>query len=199
MLRRLVVPKVRRLAVMVLLLAPPVVLAAPTAVSAGGGCHQAYEGGQTEGTGTAVALKMNCFAPTVLRVDSGAEVTFTNADAIAHVVLGTGWGSAELLEAGASMRQRFDSVGTFPYSCNLHPGMNGAVIVGDGKGPGRVTEMAPATQLAAAAAPADGDGPGDDGDGLPVWPTVAVGIAVAFFGFAAGQVVARRARTTAAD
>jgi hypothetical protein len=30
----------------------------------------------------------------------------------------------------------FDEAGTYPFACTYHPGMTGAIVVGDGKGAG---------------------------------------------------------------
>ena len=101
--------------------------------SAGGGCHL----GATEATGTEVDLKEMCFTPTVLHVDPGQTVTWTNRDEMQHVVAGQGgeWGNFEGLSEGQALTYRFTKAGVYPYTCFLHPGMNGAVIVGDVKAP----------------------------------------------------------------
>lgn len=106
-----------------------VLAAAPS--SAGGGCH----GNQTEGTGDTVEMKARCFTPTVLHVDPGTEVEFVNRDSMAHVVVGVGWGGWTELGTGDTTTHRFDEAGAFPYTCNLHSGMNGVVLVGDVGGP----------------------------------------------------------------
>jgi plastocyanin len=109
--------------------------ALPRAANAGGGCH---EDSATEARSTTVALRNNCFAATVTRVDEGATVTFTNEDDVAHNVTGAGytWGGEETLYLGDSVRHTFDENGVYVYSCLLHPGMVGAIVVGDGSGPG---------------------------------------------------------------
>lgn len=122
------------------------VLAYPAA--AGGGCHRDARDGQTEGRGTTVEMKDNCFGPTVLRVEPGTEVAFVNRDVSVHRVDGVGWGGSVALAEGAFVTQRFSSPGTYPFTCMLHPGMNGAIVVGDGHGTGPVVEVAP-VQLAA--------------------------------------------------
>lgn len=95
--------------------------------SAGGGCH----GQQTEGEGSTVEMTGACFTPTVLHVDAGTAVDFINRDPMAHVVTGVGWGDTNQLATGDTVTHLFDDVGTFPYTCNLHPGMSGVVLVHD--------------------------------------------------------------------
>jgi plastocyanin len=107
----------------------------PRTANAGGGCH---EDTTTEARATTVALRRNCFAATVTRVDEGATVTFTNEDEIAHNVTGAGytWGGEKTLHLGDSVQHTFDENGVYVYSCLLHPGMVGAIVVGDGSGRG---------------------------------------------------------------
>jgi plastocyanin len=103
--------------------------------SAGGGCHS----GATEGTGETVALAMMCFEPGVLRVDPGAQVRFVNKDDMTHNVSANGWGSVGDLGQGDSFTTTFDQEGTYPYACQYHYGMTGAIVVGDGSGPAGAT------------------------------------------------------------
>lgn len=103
--------------------------AAPAAASGGGGCGTPA----TEGTGDAVSITGFCFEPTVLYAEPGAEVTFQNLDPVRHNVLGAngGWGSFEWLREGRSISNGFADAGVYPYVCTWHPGMVGAVVVGD--------------------------------------------------------------------
>ena len=110
-----------------------VVLLAPAAPAvAGGGCH----GGPTQGEGDTVELKDACFTPSNLTIDPGETVTFVNLDDITHNVGGGGWGYFEDMSQGDTFTATFDEAGTYPYACSYHPGMTGAIIVGDGTGVG---------------------------------------------------------------
>lgn len=102
-----------------------------TPAAAGGGCHSAGPEFAQPMAGTTVEMVGNCFLPGVLTVDPGTTVRFANQDDIAHVVLGTGWGSGEMVAPGKAVEHRFAQPGTFAYSCYLHPGMNGAIVVGE--------------------------------------------------------------------
>ena len=78
-----------------------------------------------------------CFTSTVLYVEPGTDVTWTNRDAMAHNVVGVAatWGDPErTLYRGDSVSYRFDDEGVYPYACWIHLGMIGAVVVGDGVG-----------------------------------------------------------------
>jgi plastocyanin len=115
--------------------------------SAGGGCHAT---GPTTGQGDTVELLDLCFTSTVLYVEPGTNVTWTNRDATAHNVVGVAgtWGDPELtLYQGDTASYLFDDDGVYPYACWIHLGMIGAVVVGDGVGtdlgvvlPGTATE-----------------------------------------------------------
>lgn len=135
--------------------------------AAGGGCHRP----NTEGTGTTVRLTNACMSPTVLRTEPGATVTFVNDDQMAHNVNGNPI-YADLLTEGTSARFHFADAGTYPYTCTLHPGMNGVVVVGDGRGTGEVVTVK--TSLVAATSPT---APAKESGGIP-WPAALAGAAV---------------------
>ena len=61
-----------------------------------------------------------------------------------HTVTGLGfaWGSNRNLGPGASITYRFSRAGVYPYTCIIHPGMVGAVVVGDPAKPTTTTETA---------------------------------------------------------
>jgi plastocyanin len=113
--------------------------------SGGGGCGAPI----TEGTGDQVAIRQFCFEPTVLVMPAGGEVTFTNQDGFEHNVLGANatWGSFARLGGGKARTYALDEPGVYPYVCSWHPGMVGAVVVGDGvAAEGIVAEPAGLTQ-----------------------------------------------------
>lgn len=106
------------------------VLPSSATASGGGGCG----GPVTEGEGTSVAIEEFCFEPAVLYAAPGDQISWTNADFVKHNVQGANfaWGSYEPLRSGASASYGFERSGVYPYVCALHPGMVGAVVVGDG-------------------------------------------------------------------
>jgi len=78
-----------------------------------------------------------CWFPSVVSVDVGETVTWSNDDTAAHTVTsGTaadgpdGIFDSSLFMAGASYEVTFDEAGTFDYFCMVHPWMAGQVIVG---------------------------------------------------------------------
>ena len=100
---------------------------------AGGGCHftGTSEPLTSEASSTVVKMDGCTYAPTVTRVPIGAEVRFLNSSTTYHDVTGRNheWGT-DVLDAGEEFRHRFAAAGVYPYSCSLHPGMAGVVIVG---------------------------------------------------------------------
>lgn len=120
------------------------------AAAGGGGCAEV-----TEGAGTTVELRELCITPTLLRVDPGETVTFVNRDGFRHVIAGAGyaWSSEGNMAPNEAFTATFRKGGVYPYQCYLHPGMAGAVIVGDGSGHG------PADRAGVVVAPWEGETP----------------------------------------
>ena len=71
-----------------------------------------------------------------LTVTVGTTVTWTNQDGARHTTTSgqngqfddAGWNSPTL-SRGESFSHTFDQVGTFAYTCKIHPSMNGTVTV----------------------------------------------------------------------
>lgn len=100
--------------------------------SGGGGCGRAV----SDAHGTRVSIRDFCFGPTILRVRPGETVTWMNYDGAPHTVLGANgaWGGYDTVRRnGGEASYRFVSSGVYPYVCTYHPGMVGAVVVGNGK------------------------------------------------------------------
>ncbi len=127
--------------------------AVPTAAGAsgGGGCGRAV----SDARGTSVRIKNFCFLPTILRVRPGDAVTFHNRDGFAHVVLGANavWGSFSQVRSHHAVTFRFVRTGVYPYVCTYHPGMVGAIVVGNGKSHGTMTTATAAGPVVAVADP----------------------------------------------
>jgi plastocyanin len=120
------------------------------AVAGGGGCH----GDATTGEGDTVEIADGCFGPTTLKVDPGDTVTFVNLDPYAHNVSAVTWGHLNDLNQGDSFQTTFAEAGVYPFACQYHPGMVGAIVVGSGKalagGAPVVSASETATEVAAA-------------------------------------------------
>lgn len=148
------------------------VLFVAPAMAGGGGCHEPE---QSDAAVTTVRLSGTCFGPTVARVDAGATVTFVNEEPLPHTVTGANllWGSLQELQQGDTIEATFATAGVYPYVCILHPGMIGAVVVGDGGASATALE----TGLAAAGSISDPlDSDGDPAGAVP-WESIALGVA----------------------
>jgi plastocyanin len=166
---------------------------------AGGGCHSDE---LTDKRGVEVALEKRCFEPTVVRVDAGQTVTFTNKDPDAHAVTGVAnsWGNYDELGQGDSVSYQFDEAGVFPYFCVLHPSMVGAVVVGDGVSAAASTARDNGVQAVSALAPggeadeanAQAIDETDDSGGMTAPLIIGVGVLAAGAGFAGALVLRRR-------
>jgi len=80
--------------------------------------------------GTAVTMDGVSFTPERLIVKVGETVTWTNKDPFPHSVTSSagGFESGEIAP-DAQWQFRATTAGTFPYTCTLHPGMDGTLIV----------------------------------------------------------------------
>jgi plastocyanin len=181
----------RRLAVSIATVPLLVVLglALAGAATAGGGCH---EGGETASTGSSAVVRISgcTYGPTINQVPVGVAVTFLNTSSAPHDVTGRSfaWGS-DVLENGASYSYQFTKAGIYPYSCSLHPGMAGVVIVGP-------TDMTLASDVQPPAQPAATTTSTATAaeTGSPIGMAVAGGAGLVVGALGAGLLARRRAR-----
>jgi plastocyanin len=169
-------------------------LAFPSSAGAGGFCQ---EGKATEGSGTTVTMGKNCFTPTVLRVEPGSDVTWVNKDPEAHTVTGVAgaWGSGHKEAApGTRMVFSFKEPGVYSYTCLLHPGMAGTIVVGDGTGKGAAVEEIDVEPVSASEdrAASSAARPVEQSSTTGAWAGIA--IAAAALGGGAGYGLGRRRR-----
>ena len=159
----------RRLALLIVSLLAAAFVLVPT-VAAGDPCFHEVDNRPPTSSGSTsqIAIGDCVFSPTVTRVPTGATVTWKNGSFQAHEIVGSNltWGAHDkLLGPGDSIGWTFDAPGVYAYSCMIHPGMSGAIVVGD------------STSAAAGAAPA---APAE------ATPTSANSLAGAIGSFAAG-------------
>jgi plastocyanin len=78
----------------------------------------------------AQGLGTSAFNPNPLTVSAGTTVRWTNNDTIAHnTTSNTNVWSSGTLAPGATFDFTFQTAGTYPYRCTIHPGMTGTVVV----------------------------------------------------------------------
>ena len=78
----------------------------------------------------AVNIEDDFFSPTSITISKGTTLTWTNKGSDTHTVTSDDalFGSGDLA-GGDTFTHNFDSIGTFPYHCTHHAGMNGSVKV----------------------------------------------------------------------
>jgi plastocyanin len=78
----------------------------------------------------ATLLTSTAFVPNPAPVSLGATVTWVNNDIDPHTTTSTTsvWGSPTL-QPGGSFSFTFQSRGSFPYLCLIHPNMVGTIVV----------------------------------------------------------------------
>ena len=78
----------------------------------------------------ASSLGNRAYTPDDLNVTVGTTVTWMNTDSVPHTSTSdaTGWNSGTLAPGG-QFSFVFQTAGTFPYHCTIHPGMIGTVVV----------------------------------------------------------------------
>src|ERR671932_176884 len=89
--------------------------------------------GAQQDQGTMVSIENFAFDPPNISVAPGTTVTWVNNDSVPHTTTANDetWDS-ETLQPGESFSFTFDTPGTFPYFCEIHPFMMGNVTVGGG-------------------------------------------------------------------
>jgi plastocyanin len=77
---------------------------------------------------TTVDAKDLEFRPPAIQVEPGTEVTWRFVDgSVPHNVKGDGFESE--IQSRGTFRHRFDRAGEYRYTCTLHGGMDGRVVV----------------------------------------------------------------------
>ena len=76
------------------------------------------------------SLGNRAYMPDELNVAVGTTVTWTNTDSVSHTSTSdaTRWNSG-IVSPGERFSVAFQTAGTFPYHCTIHPGMVGTVVV----------------------------------------------------------------------
>jgi plastocyanin len=89
--------------------------------------------GAQQGQDVTVSIQNFAFNPPDITVTPGTTVTWVNNDSVPHTTTANDetWDS-ETLQPGESFSFTFDTPGTFPYFCEIHPFMMGNVTVGGG-------------------------------------------------------------------
>jgi plastocyanin len=78
----------------------------------------------------ASTLTLTAYNPNPVNVAVGTTVRWTNTDSVAHTSTSDGgaWNSGTLA-GGSHFDFTFQTAGSFPYRCTIHPGMVGTIVV----------------------------------------------------------------------
>ncbi len=87
--------------------------------------------------GNTVAIKNFAFSPATMTVTQGTTVIWMNQDSAEHQIINDASGSnpegaifkSNPLPNGASYSFTFNTPGTYPYHCTIHPSMKGTITV----------------------------------------------------------------------
>jgi plastocyanin len=81
--------------------------------------------------GPTVNIQNFAFTPASITVPKGTTVTWQNQDTANHQVVSDAQGvfTSTSLPKGAGYSFKFETPGTYPYHCSLHPSMKGTIIV----------------------------------------------------------------------
>ncbi len=82
----------------------------------------------TPTSGNSVNIQNLAFNPTSLTIRKGTTVIWLNNDSVPHQIKSTKFNSSKLNE-GQRYSFTFNEVGTFEYSCAVHPSMVGKITV----------------------------------------------------------------------
>jgi plastocyanin len=81
---------------------------------------------------TTVDISNHAFNPAQLNVAPGTTVTFVNNDTEPHTATAdNGLFDTGVLQPGQSLDVYLDGAGTVTYHCELHPDMQGSIVVGE--------------------------------------------------------------------
>jgi plastocyanin len=78
-------------------------------------------------TVTEVEMSGQRFEPQVIEVPTGTTVTWRFTDGLPHNITGDLFSSDD--QRAGTFTHTFQQPGTYRYSCTLHPGMDGRVVV----------------------------------------------------------------------
>ena len=77
-----------------------------------------------------IVIENDQFMPTTLEITAGTTVEWVNKDSVDHTVTFENGDVDQKLVVGATTTYIFTETGEYRYFCQLHPGMQGNVIIG---------------------------------------------------------------------
>jgi plastocyanin len=103
---------------------------AMTSMPAASDSTQAVGGGNVVEGPQTITIQNFAFTPPAITVNVGTAITWTNKDSTPHkVTADNGSFDSGILNQGESFTFQFNTPGTFPYICTIHPSMQATIIV----------------------------------------------------------------------
>jgi plastocyanin len=92
---------------------------------------------QLQEAGPTVTIQNFAFTPATVSIPKGTTVSWVNKDSSNHVIVNDAQGSiaqgalftSNSLLKGESYLFKFETPGTYPYHCSIHPSMKGTIVV----------------------------------------------------------------------
>lgn len=84
--------------------------------------------GTTGAQNPAISIENFSFNPAILTIKAGTTVIWTNNDTATHTIKSSSFNSQDIAK-GQTFEFKFDTIGTYDYSCGVHPAMTGKIIV----------------------------------------------------------------------
>lgn len=79
-------------------------------------------------SGSTVSIEGFAFNPQTLKIKVGTTIVWTNNDTAGHNIKADAF-SSPLMAKSETFSFKFETAGTFAYSCGVHPSMKGTIIV----------------------------------------------------------------------
>jgi plastocyanin len=87
-------------------------------------------GNSTTNAPNTIVMYNMAFGPGTLTVSKGTSVTWQNSDDVPHTATSdTGAWDSGTIQPGGSKSVVFNTTGTFPYHCTVHPMMTATIVV----------------------------------------------------------------------
>jgi len=77
-----------------------------------------------------ILIQGMAFSPSTITFTAGTTITWTNKDGVPHTVTSnTGIFNSGSIGSNGTYSHLFNTAGTFPYKCTIHPSMTATVVV----------------------------------------------------------------------
>lgn len=82
----------------------------------------------TQPANRTIDMSDSSFQPSIITINAGDTVIWTNRDSAPHSITGSGV-SSPAVAPNSTYKQQFNEPGNIDYACGIHPQMKGKIIV----------------------------------------------------------------------